>query len=354
MELEREPESVRVWLQEVRTVRTGSDKTQRIYKYLFPRFCEFAKMNPDELIADAVKSIEPGKKNVGEILAGQWFDHLVTQKGYSRNYAKTCYGVMRSFYRANNILFTGKTPNAMSKQRYSIPSKETLQKAWRLTDFETKIRVGILNDTGMRPEDAIGLVYGDVKQSFLENRDRIYIEKVSEKEDIAFAVCLSHPVTELVYQHIKERIAKGETITDETPLMTRSKVTKKIKEQVGGYKGKLITANQLWRDVVDFGTRVGAKMSPKTFRKRFRTFGSPIIGTDGICKMGGWALPGVGRSYYLPSEDETRRLYEKIEAMLSLEEPGNNRNTETKGKLEELEKQVAALTKTLEAMQNAR
>ena len=286
--------TVRLWLAEVRKSRTGSDETQRVYLRILPRFCDWAGDNPDTLIKNAVDSMEPGKKSTGEILAGEWFDHLITHKNaegraFSRSFAKTCYGVVRSFYRANNIMFFGKTPSAVSRTVYKLPSKEMLQKAWRLADLPTKIRVGILNDTGMRPEDAVALNYGDMKQSFLESRDRIYIEKLSEKEDVKFGVCLSRPVTELVYQHIRERGARGEIMIDETPIMTRSKEP-----------GKPITTNQLWRDVAVFGARVGAKMSPKTFRKRFRTYGSPVVGTDAICKMGGWSLPGVGRHYYLP------------------------------------------------------
>lgn len=39
-------------------------------------------------------------------------------------------------------------------------------------------------------------------------------------------------------------------------------------------------------------------------------------------------LQGVGDNYYLPNEDNTRKLYAKLEETLCLEEPRDNRNME--------------------------
>lgn len=44
--------------------------------------------------------------------------------------------------------------------------------------------------------------------------------------------------------------------------------------------------------------------------------------------MGGWKLQGVGDNYYLPNEDDTRKLYAKLEEALCLEEPRDTRNME--------------------------
>jgi integrase len=315
----KEYKTVQLWLADVIQARTGSEKTQKLYTTILQQFSEFAKKDPDELVTDARRSKleQPEERNCGELLMGDWFKWLVTEGKYSRMYAKTCYGAIRSFYRSNNIRFMGKTPPATPKTRRPIPDKETLQKAWRLATPTTRMRVGILNDTGMRPEDAVKLSYGDIKKSLDGNKDRIYIERVGKKEGVEFHVCLSRPVTELVYQHIKDREKKGESMTDETPLMTRSKEP-----------GKPITGNMLWREVKGFGEKVGANISPRTFRKRFRTQGSPIVGQDAICAMGGWKLQGVGDNYYLPNEDDTRKLYAKLEEALCLEEPRDNRNME--------------------------
>jgi integrase len=306
----KEYRTVQLWLAKVRRSRRGSEKTQAMYAKVLPKFCEFCGMDPDQLIAE---SKDERGMTQGERKANAWFDYMTKDDRYSRMYAKTFYGIVRSFYRANEILFVDRTPCAKPRTHYVIPSPAMLKKAWQLADFMTRMRVGILNDTGMRPEDACKLTYGDIEASFRENKDRIYIEKVNEKEGVDFRVCLSRPVTELVYAHIRERVAKGEKMAKDTLLMKREHTRK-------GERSRPITGSALWKNVRDFGATVGVEMSPKTFRKRFRTQGSPEVGQDMICVMGGWKIAGVGNNYFLPNEEQIRALYPKLEEVLCLEE----------------------------------
>jgi len=309
------------WIGDVRSERTGSQKTVDMYLRAMVWFSDWVnetqdltlgrKTTPDDLIRVAKEKLrEDPNSQWAERLVKTWFNWMTSdERGLSRNTAKTRYGIMRSFFRYNGIKFVSKTPRATARTRYVIPEKASLEMMWDFADLFERIRIGVLNDTGMRPEDAVGLVYADIKNSFELNEDILYIEKVSEKEDVQFAVCLTRPTTRLMRVYFKHRIRKGEVITDNSPVITEKRNL-----------GKPISTNQLYKDIRDIGKKLGLKISPKIFRKRFRTECSPIIGRDATMKMGGWKIPGAGAHYYLPPKAKTVENYKRVERLLCLEE----------------------------------
>jgi len=301
-------EAVRDWRSDVKAEGTGSAPTEKAYLRHAMSFSEWTGRTPDELIAEAkAKLKEDPNSRSAERLARRWFNHLVSEKGLSRNTGRSRYGVIRSFFRHNGVRFTGKCPRAAAMTRYAIPEKADLKRIWRMADAYEKIRMGVLNDTGMRPSDAVRLVYADVRESFERGEDMLYIEKVSGKEEVRFAVCLTRTTTALLRDHMAHRIRGGEELGDGSPIITESL-----------NHGRPIGVNQLWRDVHRLGETVGIRLSPKAFRKRFRTYCSPVIGRDAVMRMGGWKIPGAGSHYFLPPKAKTVEDYRKVEGILSL------------------------------------
>lgn len=315
--------AVTTWITDIMTEGTGSETTRSMYIRVMHEFCNWfwttqhyegmpAKPDLQWIIDKTIKEFKVGQKSFGEIITKNFFQYLVTKKpngkGYARTSATTFYGIIRSFFRANNIIFVGKTPSATVKTIYEIPSKPDLIKAYQYASLKKKLRMGVLNDTGMRPGDAVRLVFKDVKIDYKKRAVRAYIRKISEKEDLEFAVCLSRVTTELLWHILDERLAHGEVLREDSALLS---------EKHSGYP---ITVNQLYRDIKDVGQRVGIKLMPKIFRKRFRTYGSPIIGRDYIQKMAAWKIPGAGAHYVLPPREETERQYILLEPTLMLEE----------------------------------
>lgn len=180
---------------------------------------------------------------------------------------------------------------------------------WKIAKLFIRVRVGLLNDTGLRPRDVVNLEYGMIRDSFEKGEEYIYIESVSEKEDLPFAVCLTGPTTRLIRTYFEFRAREGEAVESDSPLITE-------RHSLGQHIG----TNQLYRDIRDLGEKVGIKISPKIFRKRFRTECSPIIGRDATCRMAGWAIPGVGKHYFLPPKSKTVENYRKVERILCLED----------------------------------
>lgn len=314
--------AVDIWLTDVMTERTGSTKTRAAYLNYFHNFVAWAQsdmeecrrldhpVTPNDIIRIAVNKLkEDIMSDWAERAAKKWFMWMCSDGGLARTTAKTRYGVVRSFFRCNRIKFIGKTPSATVRTRYIIPDKEKLQKMWKVADLFEKIRIGLLNDTGMRPEDAVDLDYGTIKDSFEEKEEYIYMTNISEKEDQPFAVCLTRPTTQLMHTYFELRIKKDEVIADDTPIITRKHSP-----------GQHIGTNQLYRDIHELGKKVGIKISPKYFRKRFRTECSPIIGRDATMKMAGWKIPGAGSHYFLPPKSKTVELYKRVERIICLED----------------------------------
>jgi len=314
--------AVDIWLTDVMTERTGSTKTRAAYLNYFHSFVVWAQSDmeecgrldhpatPNDIVGIAVNKLrEDIMSDWAERAAKKWFMWMCSGGGLARTTAKTRYGVVRSFFRCNRIKFIGKTPSATVRTRYIIPDKEKLQKMWKVADLFEKIRIGLLNDTGMRPEDAVNLDYEIIRDSFEENEEYVYMTNVSEKEDQPFAVCLTRTTTQLMHTYFELRMKAGEVIADGTPIMTRKHSP-----------GQHIGTNQLYRDILELGRKAGIKISPKYFRKRFRTECSPIIGRDATMKMAGWKIPGAGSHYFLPPKSKTVELYKRVERIICLED----------------------------------
>jgi hypothetical protein len=146
-----------------------------------------------------------------------------------------------------------------------------------------------------RPEDALALVWRDLQWQY--DPKRAYIEKVSQKEDLPFGVYLTAETSELMCLDMRLWYGYPEPPADAKLLR---------------YK-----YNALLDIIHRFGEKVGLKLSPKYFRKKFRTKCSPIIGREGVCKMTAWTIPGAGKHYVLPSPEDTLENYLKIEALLT-------------------------------------
>lgn len=313
-------EALDVWVTDFMTERTGAEGTKRTYMAIFAEFDEWTRLkygcSAAGIIRRTIKTWKIGTKPFAELVVKKYFQYLISQdrekyKGtrLKRNSAKSQYGAMRSFFRSNNILFIGKTPEAHAEICGEIPPKTDIIKAYKFADFDEKLRLGAVNDTGLRPSDIVNLTIRNLLGSYRKRTKRAYIKQVSEKRPIKFATCFSLQTTELLWRSLDLRKDAGEELTDASPLFARKNDA-----------GKPIGENQLYRDVVAIGKRVGIKLIPKMFRKRFRTYGTPIIGKEHILKMAAWKIPGVGESYVLPPEEKTRELYAKLEPTLSLEE----------------------------------
>ena len=290
------------WLDEVKSERTGSERTGTVYLDHMRAFIAYMDLTPAELISKAFQ--EQKNEATAEKLAPKtWaekqtiaFFNKLQEQGRKRVGAKGAYGAVRSFFRYNGIRFKAKAPSAEVETIYKLPSDVELLKAWKMATPEQRFPAAILRSTGMRPEDALVLTWGDLQWQY--DAKRAYIEKVSMKEDLRFGVYLTAETSELTRLTMFKR--HGENIPKDAKLLP-------------------CTYDNLLKRVQQFGKNVGLAMSPKYFRKLFRTRLSTIIGKDAVCKMAAWTLPGVGKHYFLPSPEECLETYLKGENLLTFE-----------------------------------
>jgi len=307
-------DSVDRWLNSVLAERTGSERTVAWYARELVDFIDWYREAydkdavPDDLIIKAKEGLKKtGTPEWADNLAKRYFNHIT--KKFKRSSSKVKYGVVRSFFRYNGIRFVSKTPTAPTLTRTIIPPVEDLRHVWNIADLPEKIRIGALNDTGLRPSDVVGLTYADIKLCIENDEDYIYIEKVALKHPVWYACCFSKITTNLVKSYLEIRRNEGEVFKDTSAVITEWR-----------HLGEPITVNMLYRTVKGVGAKVGVKISPRTFRKRFKTICEPIIGTTATCKMAGWKVPGVGEHYFQPNKEQTINEFKSVEKSLVLEE----------------------------------
>jgi integrase len=292
------------WLDEVKSERTGSEKTQISYLDHLIVFVRYMDMTPAELIAKAweeqkreMTADKPPTKTWAEKQALACLNELV-KRGRKKYGALQVYAAARSFFRYNGIQFKGKTPTASVETIYHLPSNQQLAQAWKIGTPEQRLAVSILRSTGMRPEDALALVWGDLQWQY--DASRAYIDKLSQKEDLRFAVYLTAEASELVRLEMQKRYGSVDGIPKDAKLLDYN-------------------YNNLFYLTRRFGRNVNLYLSPKYFRKLFRTRCSPIIGKDAVQKMAGWKIAGAGKHYFLPSPEDCLQTYLEIERLLTFE-----------------------------------
>jgi hypothetical protein len=299
------------WLDEVKGERTGSEKTQAGYLDMIIPFVQYMNATPTEIVAKGAEEVRKEAASTEGLELKTWADRATlaffnwiqtqtakkTKKKITRYSAKTFYGTARSFLRHNGFTFKGKTPIAQVGTTTKLPSNEQLAEAWKMANTAQKLACGVLRSTLWRPEDALALIFGDLQDQF--DAQRFYIEKVTQKEELKVGVYLTAETTEIVRLVMRKRYG------DAKPNPS---------DRVLDYN-----YNNLLTHVQNFGKNVGLTLSPKYFRKLGRTRCAPVIGQDAVFKMGGWALPGVGKNYVLPAPEDTLKCYLQIENLLTFE-----------------------------------
>ena len=311
--------TIREWLRQVRIHGTKSKSTEKNYLGSMVRFCRYVGRDPDQLIDEAKAHVDAGEKKYAEKLVLDFFDFVETDLGRSRGTARTIYGALRGLYRTHEILFYEKTPPEQIEEITKPPFKEDVIKVLKQCDARERFIITGIGQTGMRREDFATLVYGDAQRDYEAGADRLYIEKQSKKRKIWFNVFLGKQSTEALRIYLEERKREGEIFTDSTPLIIKKKPGGR-KTWAPGERVEPIKPTALTRIVKEAGDRVNVYLRPHMLRKFFRTQASPNIGHEAAMKMGAWKLPGVAKSYYLPSREECLKLYLLIEPAVTFAE----------------------------------
>jgi len=314
-ELKRRPR-IAEWLKKVSREGTASETSAYQYIMELRLFVEWAyeqgiiatdaEGREEEvlLMIGDKKLPENPKKAMAEKIVEDYFDWLEKEKKKARSTCLRSYGVLRGFFRSFGIMFIEKCPEVWYQNIPKPPLKEQLHRIFEAAPLEEKIMIGLARDLGWRREDVAALTYRDIRQDYEAGEEYLFVQKTTKKERIVASNFIGKEVTVLLREKLEQR-KKTEAFTNTTPLLREDR------------KPEPISIEEYSRRVKQAGAKIGVYLTPKLLRKWFRTQATNAgVPRDRVCQMGGWAIPGVGRHYDLPTREELLPQFKAAEPFL--------------------------------------
>jgi site-specific recombinase XerD len=297
-------ESGKRWLNTVKAAKTGSTQTQLEYAYRLRKFCNYAKKNPDHLIAERKEQLseaDEGQKRKTEELVNEFFN-FQSEKS-NRLSAKAYHGALRSFYKYNYVPLRIETPRARSRKINPITLEEFKQ-IDAIANPRDRALLRFMKDSGLSTEDVVVFNYGDIRKEFEEGQDFIHIKAVRQKTQVNYDTFIGPNAVEALKIYFRIRRTQGETFTDETPLFLSHGRRKGGKERLDG--------NSIRTIFTRLKQRIGIVVSPHRIRKLFSSYMALKVRHPVVLKY--WMGHSVGTSdiegsYVLPPLEEQRKLY---------------------------------------------
>ena len=304
------------WLSKVSREGTASDSTPYQYVVELRLFIEWtyrqgivaadAEGREEEVLLSIgdKKLAENPRKSMAEKIVEQYFDWLEKEKKKARSGCLRTYGVLRSFFKSFGISFIEKCPQVWYENIQRPPLKEQLCRVFDAAPLEEKIMIGLARDLGWRREDIVALTYGDIKQDYEAGEDYLFVQKTTRKERVVASNFIGKEITALLREKLEQR-KKAEKLIDATPILREDRKTEPM------------SMEEFSRRIKQAGAKIGIYLTPKLLRKWFRTQATNAgVPRDRVCEMGGWAKPGVGRHYDLPTREELLPQFKAAEPFL--------------------------------------
>jgi len=250
------------WFLKLAKQHGDKEGTQKNYAVGLERFCEYIGKNPDEIIYEYIAAI---KEDVNQGVT-DWNDNLdlfvpwVIQKyGLSRSRAKDHFAGIKSFFDNNAaIKLTARTPEAYSREKLPTSIDDIRDKILPHADIQETFIILFLKDSGISQAEALRLNVGDVKDL---GNGFAYMRVFRKKEGVDYETFIGPNAMKAMEQYLEYRKRKGETITDESPLMTKKKKL-----------GERLTRSLISWQLTELGKKAGVELSTHRLRKTFETF----------------------------------------------------------------------------------
>jgi site-specific recombinase XerC len=297
-------ETGRRWLNTVKAEKTGSEKTQLEYAYRLRKFCNYAKKNPDQLIAERKEQLgneDEVEKRKTEELVRDFFNFQSSKS--NRLSAKAYHGALRSFFKYNYLPLRMETPRARSRKINPVTLEEFKQ-IDTIANPRDRALLRFMKDSGLSTEDVVVFNYGEIKKEFEAGKDFIHIQAVRQKTQVNYDTFIGPNAVEALKIYFQIRKTKGETFTDNTPLfLSHGRRTAKYER---------LDSNSIRTIFTRLKQRIGIVVSPHRIRKLFSSYMALKIRHPAVLKY--WMGHSVETSdiegrYVLPPIEEQRKLY---------------------------------------------
>jgi len=305
--------SLRRWLMKL-SKKSGSEQTRRNYLFCLRKFCEYARMTPDELVEEREKEIVSSDRFMrrrAEDRLDEWFAYLNetgsarTGKKYARNTLVSAYNGVRSFYKANYVgLLVEDAPSAWPTKSKPGLRREDLG---RLLEVATqpmhKAYTLCQAQSGLSVSDLLRISYGDVAKQLQNGADHLHLRLLRGKEkhlgffDTFFGRASVEALRQ--YLHIREGLKESSRLFPCTARNVNSFLERMSGRAVFGWK-----------------------VSSHDLRKFFATslklarVNDPAFNESLIEYWQGHSLGKVKGAYFVPPFEEQLRLYKLAEPRL--------------------------------------
>jgi len=132
---------------------------------------------------------------------------------------------LRDFFKANGIKIDEKIPISTKKRKYRdyIPTKAELRRILDHSPLQVKLGMCIMAFTGLGPEDAVALTYGNFKDDLEAGISPVMLTLRRTKTGEEFITFVPDQTIRYLKEWLECREKKGEKIDDKTPILTWTK-----------------------------------------------------------------------------------------------------------------------------------
>jgi len=286
----------KLWLTAIQTDKSGSKHTEREYCRGLKAFCDWIGKTPDQLITERKVEVKNSDTEMdAENKLREFCAVLENKKTVTRTTIATKYHApVKSFYSYNNVPLKLRTPKHTTRER-EPHTVEQIKALMKIVDVRERAFIMLLKDSGMSREDAVMLRYGDIKAEYEAGKEVIHLKVVRQKESIEYDTFIGKNAIESIKAYLEYRQRRGETITDNTPI-------------IATLKGKALTPENFSTIFDRLSDKAGFKTSPHRFRKYFESHLALSAPSILVKYWLGHSL-GVEKSYFMPPLEKQREKY---------------------------------------------
>jgi len=310
-------DSVKRWTVSILKSPRG-EGTVRGYLKRLRIFCEWAGKTPDQLIEERVQDLKSDdvktRARAEETLDQFYADY----KARSQTNAVYIHKVVKSFYNANHLPLTTKSPRPrIVREEEIVPTTEQTRRMADISDLRNKALIVWLAEGGFRIGSLTQLRLKHVEKDFNAGRAPCMVEIPSSisKGGRGYHGFVCQDAVDLMKQQLDERRNLGEQITRESYLFTSA-------------EGKHLSMHRAITVVRN--AAIGAALIPREaglralhthcFRKRVQTIlegsGTPLNWVDYM--LGHVPRGADAGAYSRPTPEQLREEYAKVMPKLQI------------------------------------
>jgi len=294
-------ESSRRWINGVLAERTGSNYTVKGYVFALWDFCQFAGLNPDELVDLARRDRSRVEDMVREWVVKRQKERKLKRSSIAYSYVAP----IKSFFRYNDVRLRVKQPKSDAVP-LSPHSLEEIRELLSVANVRERALILLLKDSGLSREDVVKLKYGDIRREFEAGKEFIHIRMLRGKGKIAYDTFIGRNAVEALRAYLNFRRNRGEKITDDSPL-------------IASRGGKPLTPKGISTLFLRLTKKSGIETSAHRLRKTFESYLGLSAPSILVKYWMGHSL-GVEKSYFLPPIEKQREEYIKAYRQIDISE----------------------------------